>query len=111
MQFPMDENGDVLRRMADHGFDFSKPHALEFFAVFSTKEEADSVAAEYVSDHKAGDTLEQVETRPCDQGGMELQVTKSMLATHGNITAFENKLAARVAQHDGYLDGWGVLQK
>jgi hypothetical protein len=37
-------------------------------------------------------------------------LSKRMRVTYEAVTAFESKLAARVSQVDGYLDGWGVLQ-
>lgn len=111
MIFPNDENGDVLRRMQDSNFEFSKIHDVEFFAVFRTVEMADAVALQYLADSKSGDKLRNIETRPAYGGGMELILVKPMLLTHDNVTAFENKLASRVADHKGYLNGWGVLQK
>lgn len=111
MQFPNDVNGDVFRRMQSSGFDFSKPHDVEYFAVFRTEEEAVSVAKQYVADHKAGDKLKNIETKPAESGGMELQLVKTMLVTYENVTTFESNLADRVSKHDGYLDGWGVLQQ
>ncbi len=111
IEFPFDSNGDVFRRMQASGFDFSKPHDVEFFAVFRTEAEADEVAQLYLADHKAGERLVNIETRPAESGGMELELVKSMLLTHGAVTAFESVLRERVATRDGYLDGWGVLQK
>lgn len=110
MTFPDDENGEVLRRMEASNFDFSQPHEVEFFAVFRTRESADLVAREYLEDHRAGDKLVNIETRPAEVGGMELELVKRMIITHKAITEFEQRLALRVSKHDGYLDGWGVLQ-
>lgn len=110
MPFPNDENGDVLRRMQAHGFPFSKPHDVEFFAIFPSKETAYAVARLYVADDKAGDTLVTIRTQRAERGGMELKLVKSMLVTHENVTRFESRLAERVAEHDGHLDGWGVMQ-
>ena len=109
--YPDDVNGDVFRRMRAANFDFTEPHDVEFFAVFSTEEGADSVAMEYAADHKAGDHLVNIETRPAESGGMELELVKRMILTHEAVTEFEQRLAARVAKHDGYLDGWGVVQE
>ena len=109
MEFPNDANGDVLRRMQAQDFDFSTPHSIDFFAVFPTEEAAGAVARLYVADHEA-DPLDRIETRPAEEGGMELHVAKTMLATHANITAFEDVLGERTSRHGGYLDGWGVLQ-
>jgi regulator of ribonuclease activity B len=108
MTFPDDENGDVLRRMEAHGFDFSVPHSIDFFAIFPTEEAADFVAALYVADDKT-DPLSNIETRPAESGGMELIVAKKMLATHDNITRFEQVLRSRTENQGGHLDGWGAL--
>lgn len=110
MDFPDDLNGDVFRRMQASNFDFSVAHDVEFFAVFRTEAEADAVAGEFLADHQAGDRLKAIETRPASAGGMELFLVKAMLVSYENVTAFERRLAQRVAKHDGYLDGWGVLQ-
>ena len=110
MQFPNDATGDVLRRMEQANFDFSSAHDVEFFSVFRTEAEADSVAKEYLADHKAGNRLQNIETRPHHKEGMELLIVKTMFVTYENVTAFESVLANRVAKYDGYLDGWGVLQ-
>lgn len=111
MEFPADENGDVLRRMEASGFDFSALHDVEFFAVLRTEHEADVVARQFVADRATGETIVAIETQPADKGGMELMVVKSMLVTHENVSAFELRLAQRVSQHDGYMDGWGVMQE
>lgn len=111
MQFPNDANGDVLRRMQSHGFDFSKEHPIEFFAVYASEEEADKVAKMYVADLKSGERLVNIETRPYPEGGMELVLVKKMRASYENITGFEKRLQDRTNTVDGYLDGWGVLQE
>jgi regulator of RNase E activity RraB len=111
MTYPDDKNGDVFRRMERHGFDFSKEHVVDFHAVMATEEEADKVARMFVADHKAGQKLEDIETKPHEVGGMRLDLAKRMILTHESVTAFESLLAERVSQFDGYLDGWGVMQQ
>jgi hypothetical protein len=110
-KFPDAANGDVLRRMEDHGFDFAIEHVVDFYAVFATESEADRIARMYVADHKAGDKLTNIETKPFDRGGMQLTLSKRMLVTYETVSAFESKLAERVSEVEGYLDGWGVLQQ
>jgi len=110
MNFPTDLNGDVFRRMLSAGFDFSRQHDFEFLAVFRTEDEAERVGQLYLEDHKAGDRLVNIETRPAQAGGMELLLVKRMTPTYEAVTAFESRLQARVDTADGYLDGWGVLQ-
>jgi hypothetical protein len=110
MTYPDDANGDVFRRMESSGFDFTTPHVVDFHAVFATEAMADQIARMYLADHKAGEKLTNIETKPFPQGGMELTLSKRMLVSYEAVTAFESTLAERVALVDGYLDGWGVLQ-
>ncbi|MEX2212768.1 MAG: ribonuclease E inhibitor RraB [Phycisphaeraceae bacterium] len=109
MKYPDDANGDVFRRLEAHAFDFSIEHVVDFHAVFATEGEADHIAMLYVADLKAGEKLANIETKPFDRGGMELTISKRMLVTYEDVTAFEIKLAERVSLVEGYLDGWGVL--
>ncbi len=111
MEFPQDTTGDVLRRMQADGFDFSAEHPIEFLAVFPTEEAADTVAKQYVAEHKAGDKLANIETQPAESGGMELILAKRMLATYENISSFEKTLAERASAAGGHDDGWGVMQE
>lgn len=109
--FPNDENGDVLRELEKRGIDFSIPHKADFFAIFRTKEMADIVAKQYLSDSFPNENIVVIETRPAEAGGMELELGVKMLITHENVTNFEARLAERASHQDGYLDGWGVLVK
>jgi hypothetical protein len=111
MQYPNDLNGDVFRRMEAHGFDFKVPHDVEFFAIFPTEELADEVATLYLEEHRAGETMKKIRTKPGRDGGMELVLVKPMLVTYENVDRFESELGNRVAARGGYLDGWGVLQE
>ena len=111
MKYPDDANGDVFRQLDKHDFDFSEEHVLDVHAAFATEAEADSVAQMYFSDHHASDEPTNIETKPFPQGGMELTLSKQMLATYDAVCAFEDRLAERVSRVEGYLDGWGVLQE
>ncbi len=111
MNYPKDVNGDVFRRMEAHGFDFSMEHVVDFHAVMATEEEADQIARQYLADHKAGDRLTNIETKPHPKGGMEVHLAKKMLVTYETVTRFEGTLGERVSKLNGYLAGWGVLQE
>lgn len=108
-EYPEDTNGDVFRRLEEQNFDFSKKHNVEFFAVFATEEEADQIAKQYVEDWNSGTNFINIETRPHEVGGMELELVIEMEVTYENIVAFENKLEERVSKVEGYLDGWGLF--
>ncbi len=107
--YPDDVNGDVFRRLEEDSFDFSIKHAVDFYAIYATEEEADLIARQYAKDWKNGQQFKNIETRPSDKGGMELELVPIMMITYENIVAFENKLTERTSKVNGYLDGWGVL--
>jgi hypothetical protein len=111
MKSPDDVNGDVFRRMEENGFDFSVEHVVDFHSVFATEEAADLIARMYLADHKAGDELANIETKPHAKGGMELMLSKRMLVTYEAVSQFEAELLRRVSKVEGYLDGWGVFQE
>ncbi|MGS2723394.1 ribonuclease E inhibitor RraB [Porticoccus sp. GXU_MW_L64] len=107
--YPDDVNGDVFRRLEEDNFDFSTEHPVDFYAIYATEKEADLVARQYVADWKGGQQFKNIETRPSEKGGMELELVPIMMVTYENIVAFEKTLAERTAKVTGYLDGWGVL--
>jgi len=107
--YPDDVNGDVFRRLEEDNFDFSIEYPVDFYAIYATEEEADLVARQYAKDWKGGQKFKNIETRPSDKGGMELELVPIMKVTYKNVLAFEKKLAERTSKVNGYLDGWGVL--
>jgi len=105
-----DINGDVFRRMETSGFNFEKEHVVDFHAVMETEEDADKIAQMYLADDIDGEKIIGVETKPFDEGGMEINLEVRMIVSYERVTKFEAVLAERVSQFEGYLDGWGVLQ-
>lgn len=108
MKYPDDDIGNVFRRMEESNFDFSKEHVVDFYAVFATEKEADSIARMFLADKNR---YENIETRPYDEGGMELEISKKMLVTYDSVLDLQELLAERVVLVRGYLDGWGVMQE
>jgi hypothetical protein len=106
--YPDDVNGDVFRRLEEANFDFSIEHPVDFYAIYATEEEADLVARQYATDWRRGKQFKNIETRPSEKGGMELELVPIMMVTYKNIVDFEKTLAERTAKVNGYLDGWGV---
>jgi hypothetical protein len=110
VQFPDDENGNVLRRMTASGFDFGPPHDVDFYAVFSARADALLVARQLVEADAEESAFGGVSTSGAPEGATELKVVRKMLVTHEGITAFERRLGDLCAAHGGRLDGWGVMQ-
>ena len=75
MNFPDDLNGDVFRRMEASGFNFNKEHVVDFHAVMATEEEADKIAQMFMADDIDGEKVLGIETKPFDEGGMEINLS------------------------------------
>lgn len=95
----------LLRQMKAHGFDFSRVHAIEFYAVLPDEGRARLAAASF-----RGESLKALVSRH-RQGGWSLQVSKVMYASAACIDAFEEDLQALVLPLGGELDGWAVSQE
>ncbi|WP_199608877.1 ribonuclease E inhibitor RraB [Flocculibacter collagenilyticus] len=115
MNFPQDQNGEVLQEMADSNFNFDDDHLVDFFSVFHNEKDADKVAQIFLKRLEAGEPYLKIETRPYTQGeekseGIELQISKVMRVSYESIVEFEKEYRKLVEANRGYLDGWGVLQ-
>lgn len=100
-----DISSSVLRRMKEGGFDFSRFHPIEFYAIFPDEERARRAAG-----HFRGESLNaQVSVR--DDGAWYLELSKVMYATHGGIGAFEQAFERVVSPYGGEVEGWGVKQE
>lgn len=89
--------------------DMSAPHAIGFFSVMATEAGADTVAKLYLAD-EAPESVTVIETRPYEEGGMELFLKVQMVPTYENVTQFQDKLKQRMANAavEGYTNGWGM---
>ena len=106
MNFPDTSNGDVFRRLAKNNIKFGELFDVEFFAILATENMADTIAKQYVNSKYQ---MVNIETRPFDDGRMELELIVKVPLTYENICLFEDELQNRVSSVDGYLDGWGIL--
>jgi len=105
-----DENTEVINNMKMGGFDFSRPHVVDFFALFSTKKQANVVAEMYRNAGKKKTAFKLVEVKKDENGDYELLVQVLMDVTYENITGFENTLTSRALATQGKFNGWGIFQ-
>ena len=105
-QFPDDENGDVLRRMAEQGIDLTSPRLIEFEHCFPSEEAARGFFAAIEK------TVFEAKIFGPDSGDAtewEVQCRERMIPSHSAITETERRLADVAARFDGYADGWGSM--
>jgi hypothetical protein len=106
VDFPDDENGNVLRQMAVHGADLHSPRIIDFEHRFPDAESAQAF-------HRAvADTILEAAVRAPDRDdatGWQVQCRARMIPTHAAITETELRLAAVARKFGGFPDGWGSL--
>ncbi|EKM95777.1 ribonuclease E inhibitor RraB [Stutzerimonas degradans] len=103
--FHEDVSSNVLRQMKEGGFDFTRVHPIEFYAVFEDRDGAHTAARNF-----RGESIN-AQILPREDGTWNLQVSKVMYATFDSIGNFEQDLEELVEPLGGVLDGWGVTQE
>ncbi|MBJ9975689.1 ribonuclease E inhibitor RraB [Pseudomonas sp. S75] len=100
-----DISTSVLRQMKAGGFDFTRIHPIEFYAVFPDEDGARQAAGQF-----RGESINaQVHER--DDGAWHLELSKVMYATHRGIGAFEQAFESVIVPLGGEVEGWGVRQE
>lgn len=103
-QFPEDENGDTLWRMAEEGDDLSVPRELDFSVIFPNEEGALRFAVHLLRNQQ------KVSFGPYEGSAdmpWQVQAHAMMLPTHENISGFEALLERDSEPYGGRNDGWG----
>lgn len=107
-QFPDDENGEVLRHMAESGDDLSKPRDIDFTVVMPNEDAAMLFSSHFA---KAGYRIKVDEAGTVPELPWDVVVVKCMIPSHADITEFENELEAMAASLGGRNDGWGCFEQ
>lgn len=105
-KFPDDENGEVLRRMAEDGDDLSKPRDVDFTVVMPNVKAAQEFSAHF---ERAGYQVRMEEAGTVPELPWDVVVVKHMVPTHPGITDFEGELEAVAVRLGGRNDGWGCF--
>ena len=100
MNFPDDDDGDELRRIAEAGSDMSRAMPVDFTVVFDDRVRAEAFAGLVTS------LGYQSVVEPEDDGWC-CTCTREMVAAHEAIVAAQDSLAAAAEKFEGILDGWG----
>ncbi|RLV60445.1 ribonuclease E inhibitor RraB [Parashewanella curva] len=107
MQFPDDDNGQMLAAMADAGMDLSKPQNIDFFLVFDEQRDAETALEDLVNSDREGEVellFNEESTK------WELIVSIHMMPEYDAIITTESELHTYAEEYDGISDGWGVMQ-
>jgi regulator of RNase E activity RraB len=104
MDYPDDNDGDALRKVAEAGADMSSPMVIEFSIEAADERSARNIA-ELVDAQGFDPSISDNEGR----GSWSVYCAKSMLATYDGVVAVQAELTALVAAHGGHCDGWGTF--
>ena len=105
MTWPNDADGDVLRRMEQEDFDFSKPHPIDFNVDFD-EWPPDSKAVALVKKQYPGTVVHE----PKDEYGGYLQFQVHDRVSYELVMRIQRQVSALVAPYDGRCESWGVMQ-
>lgn len=106
MDFPSDDNGQILAEMNDAGINLTLIHTLDFFILFEQQDQATN----FVNVISADDLAPKTKLQKCsDTGVFEVLVSIEMVPQHQLITDMENYLESLANPLHGYGDGWGIL--
>ncbi|AZZ99168.1 ribonuclease E inhibitor RraB [Pseudoalteromonas sp. R3] len=106
MQFPDDDNGQLLAEIAAAGVDLTQMHSIDFFILFEQKADAERFMSTIAEDELAPKT--KLDTCP-DTGVWEVVTSVTMVPEHQLLSQTEQYLESIANSHEGYGDGWGIL--
>ena len=104
MNWPDDADGDVFRRLVEHGFDFSKPYAVEYNVDF--KNWPPSQAALETLRSMFG-TIQIFE--PDDNGSGYVLFQIYGFVSYEGVTSTQRHITVAMVAHGGMCESWGVL--
>ena len=104
MAWPNDADGDVLRRLKDNGFDFTKEYEIEFNVDFDNwpppEEAINKVKENYPN-------TEIVEPEEGYEGYLLFQVRVKV--SYDLVTSIQRKVSELVKPYGGVCESWGVM--
>lgn len=102
--FPDDENGQVLRQMAEQGDELAVPREIDFAVIFPTEDAALQFAVRLL---RSGQKVSFSAYEEHDELPWQVLAHPYMVPTHDNISGYEGLLETEAAPLGGRNDGWG----
>lgn len=104
IDFPDDDNGNVLRQMAANGDALEQPREIDFAVIFPSEDQALAFAITML---RGGVKVSFSEYEESEEMPWQVLVHPVMVPSHADITALENMLASEAGPLGGRNDGWG----
>lgn len=106
MDFPDDDNGDVLRRMQSRGDTLDYLRDIDFTVVFPDQSSAEGFVQNFLG---LGYRLSVDQAETAAGLPWDVLVTRHMVPSHAEIGAFEDTLQDIAENYGGRNDGWGCM--
>ncbi|MCG9759318.1 ribonuclease E inhibitor RraB [Pseudoalteromonas sp. Isolate6] len=106
MQFPNDDNGELLAEIAAAGVDLTQMQNIDFYILFEQADDAKRFISAIGKDELAPRT--QLQQCP-DTGVWEVITTVTMVPMHELLSQTEQYLESIANGYEGYGDGWGLM--
>jgi Regulator of ribonuclease activity B len=108
MDFPDDDNGDVLRRLVAQGDSLTRPRDIDFVVVF-----ADETSAERFGGHFAdlGYAVSVHRVEVAEDLLWDVRVVNHMVPSHQAVGDFKSLLESVAGPLGGRNDGWGCIEQ
>ena len=103
--WPDDADGGVFRRLRDHGFDFSKPHSVDYNVDFDSWP-PQKAALDLLNSLYGPVTL----YAPDEHGDGYIQFKICAPVTYEGVTAAQRTASAAMESFGGVCESWGVMQ-
>lgn len=108
LDFPEDDNGDVLRRMQRNGDTLTISRDVDFTVVFVIEDAAREFAKVF---GERGYRVSVTESGCKPDLPWDVLVVRDIVPTHAGITEFENELQEVAEGLGGLNDGWGCINQ
>ncbi|WP_372761826.1 ribonuclease E inhibitor RraB [Pseudoalteromonas sp.] len=106
MQFPNDDNGQLLTEIAAAGVDLSIMHQVDFYILFEQQNDAQK----FVSEIEADSLVQSAALEKCkDTGVWEVVAHVKMVPEHTLLGQAEQYIESIANNFNGYGDGWGLM--
>ena len=105
MRWPADADSDALLRLAEDGFDFSKPGLIEFNVDFRSWPPHREAMARLARDYPSATVCE---TDDDHEGYLEFQVYA--LVSYELVTNIQSYVTELMAPYHGVCASWGVVR-
>jgi|ERR1022692_4020220 hypothetical protein len=101
IDYPDDDDGDALRRVAEHGADMSQPMKIEF-----SIDVPDLARAHSLAERIAARDFNPAIFVDDESGSVSIYCARTMLATHEGVIAAQSELNELCVPFGAECDGW-----